>query len=41
MLRSEGVQLNDHPTPPEDPSQHSAGYTLECPEDNTQWVVYR
>ncbi|XP_025774064.1 cilia- and flagella-associated protein 46 [Puma concolor] len=41
LLRSEGVQLNDHPTPPEDPSQHSAGYTLECPEDNTQWVVYR
>ncbi|XP_049501881.1 cilia- and flagella-associated protein 46 isoform X1 [Panthera uncia] len=41
LLRSEGVQLNDHPTPPEDPSQHSAGYTLEGPEDNTQWVVYR
>ncbi|XP_043453885.1 cilia- and flagella-associated protein 46 isoform X3 [Prionailurus bengalensis] len=41
LLRSEGVQLNDRPTPPEDPSQHSAGYTLECPEDNTQWVVYR
>ncbi|XP_040342792.1 cilia- and flagella-associated protein 46 isoform X1 [Herpailurus yagouaroundi] len=41
LLRSEGVQLNDHPAPPEDPSQHSAGHTLECPEDNTQWAVYR
>lgn len=41
LLQLEGVQLNDHPTPPEDLSQHSAGYTLECPEDNTQWLVYR
>uniref|UniRef100_A0A8C0L678 Cilia and flagella associated protein 46 n=1 Tax=Canis lupus dingo TaxID=286419 RepID=A0A8C0L678_CANLU len=41
LLRSEGVELNDRPQPPEDLSQHSAGYTLESPEDNTQWITYQ
>ncbi|KAF6107967.1 cilia and flagella associated protein 46 [Phyllostomus discolor] len=41
LLWSEGVELNDHPSPPEDLSQHAAGYTLESPEDNSEWVTYR
>ncbi|XP_070326620.1 cilia- and flagella-associated protein 46 isoform X2 [Odocoileus virginianus] len=41
LLRSEGVQLNDRPTPPEDMSQHPMGYIPECPEDNAEWIVYR
>ncbi|CAN0555915.1 unnamed protein product [Rangifer tarandus platyrhynchus] len=41
LLRSEGVQLNDRPTPPEDMSQHPTGYIPECPEDNAEWITYR
>ena len=41
LLRSEGVQLNDRPTPPEDMSQHPMGYIPECPEDNAEWITYR
>lgn len=41
LLRSEGVELNSRPRPPEDLSQHSAGYTVESPEDNAQWITYR
>ncbi|XP_074194762.1 LOW QUALITY PROTEIN: cilia- and flagella-associated protein 46 [Rhinolophus sinicus] len=41
LLQSEGVQLNDRPNPPEDLSQHSAGYMPESPEENSEWVVYR
>nr|XP_033697747.1 cilia- and flagella-associated protein 46 [Tursiops truncatus] len=41
LLRSEGVQLNDHPTPPEDLSQHPVGYIPESPEDSAEWVTYR
>uniref|UniRef100_A0A8D0Q223 Cilia and flagella associated protein 46 n=1 Tax=Sus scrofa TaxID=9823 RepID=A0A8D0Q223_PIG len=41
LLQSEGVQLNDRPTPPKDLSQHPVGYVPESPEDNAEWVVYR
>lgn len=41
LLQSEGVQLNDQPTPPEDVSQHPTGYIPECPEDNAEWIMYR
>ncbi|XP_026968831.1 cilia- and flagella-associated protein 46 [Sagmatias obliquidens] len=41
LLRSEGVQLNDHPMPPEDLSQHPVGYIPESPEDNAEWITYR
>lgn len=41
LLQSEGVQLNDRPNPPEDLSQHSAGYMPESPEEDAEWVVYR
>ncbi|XP_030896916.1 cilia- and flagella-associated protein 46-like, partial [Leptonychotes weddellii] len=41
LLRSEGVELNNHPHPPEDLSQHSAGYTVESPEDSAQWITYQ
>nr|XP_031529914.1 cilia- and flagella-associated protein 46 [Vicugna pacos] len=41
LLQAEGVQLNDHPTPPEDLSQHPMGYTPESPEDNAEWIMYR
>eukprot|EP00070_Physeter_catodon_P030862 XP_028337756.1 cilia- and flagella-associated protein 46 [Physeter catodon] len=41
LLRSEGVQLNDRPTPPEDLSQHPVGYIPESPEDNAEWITYR
>ncbi|XP_055280347.1 cilia- and flagella-associated protein 46 isoform X2 [Moschus berezovskii] len=41
LLQSEGVQLNDRPTPPEDMSQHPMGYRPECPEDNAEWITYR
>ncbi|XP_059947631.1 cilia- and flagella-associated protein 46 [Mesoplodon densirostris] len=41
LLRSEGVWLNDRPTPPEDLSQHPEGYIPESPEDNAEWITYR
>ncbi|XP_022424099.2 cilia- and flagella-associated protein 46 [Delphinapterus leucas] len=41
LLRSEGVQLNDCPMPPEDLSQHPVGYIPESPEDNAEWITYR
>ncbi|XP_075389603.1 cilia- and flagella-associated protein 46 [Tenrec ecaudatus] len=40
LLKSEGVQLNDLPVPPEDTSQHSAGYQATVPEENAEWVTY-
>ncbi|KAM9197443.1 cilia- and flagella-associated protein 46 [Dugong dugon] len=40
LLRSEGVQLNDHPIPPEDLSQHPAGYVATPPEENSEWITY-
>ncbi|XP_058291853.1 cilia- and flagella-associated protein 46 isoform X5 [Hylobates moloch] len=41
LLRSEGVELNDQAIPPEDLSQHPAGYVAEPPEANTEWITYR
>ncbi|XP_012516129.1 PREDICTED: cilia- and flagella-associated protein 46 [Propithecus coquereli] len=41
LLRSEGVALNDRPIPPEDLSQHPAGYVPEPPEENEDWITYR
>ncbi|XP_045425210.1 cilia- and flagella-associated protein 46 isoform X3 [Lemur catta] len=41
LLRSEGVALNDPPIPPEDLSQHPAGYVPEPPEANEDWITYR
>ncbi|XP_004375045.1 cilia- and flagella-associated protein 46 [Trichechus manatus latirostris] len=40
LLRSEGVQLNDRPIPPEDLSQHPAGYVATPPEENSEWITY-
>ncbi|KAM6182244.1 cilia- and flagella-associated protein 46 [Erethizon dorsatum] len=41
LLRSEGVELNDQAIPPEDLSQHPAGYVPEPPDANTEWITYR
>uniref|UniRef100_A0A2K6BDB7 Cilia and flagella associated protein 46 n=2 Tax=Macaca TaxID=9539 RepID=A0A2K6BDB7_MACNE len=41
LLRSEGVELNDRAIPPEDLSQHPAGYVPEPPEANAEWITYR
>nr|XP_054099496.1 cilia- and flagella-associated protein 46 isoform X11 [Callithrix jacchus] len=41
LLRSEGVELNDRAVPPEDLSQHPAGYVPEPPEENAEWITYR
>ncbi|XP_073934125.1 cilia- and flagella-associated protein 46 isoform X3 [Castor canadensis] len=41
LLRSEGVELNDQAIPPEDTSQHPAGYVPEPPDTNTEWITYR
>ncbi|XP_016061813.1 PREDICTED: cilia- and flagella-associated protein 46 [Miniopterus natalensis] len=41
LLQSEGVELNNCPNPPEDLSQHPAGYMLESPSDNLEWITYR
>nr|XP_021521808.1 cilia- and flagella-associated protein 46 isoform X1 [Aotus nancymaae] len=41
LLRSEGVELNDRAIPPEDLSQHPAGYVPEPPEASAEWVTYR
>uniref|UniRef100_A0A8C6QI67 Cilia and flagella associated protein 46 n=1 Tax=Nannospalax galili TaxID=1026970 RepID=A0A8C6QI67_NANGA len=41
LLRSEGVELNDQAIPPEDLSQHPAGYVPEPPETNAEWITYR
>ncbi|XP_057361386.1 cilia- and flagella-associated protein 46 [Manis pentadactyla] len=41
FLRSEGVELNDPPNPPEDLSQHPAGLIVKSPEDDTDWLTYR
>ncbi|XP_069914365.1 cilia- and flagella-associated protein 46 isoform X3 [Oryctolagus cuniculus] len=41
LLRSEGVELNDPPIPPEDLSQHPAGYVPESPETSAEWATYR
>ncbi|XP_013358484.1 PREDICTED: cilia- and flagella-associated protein 46 isoform X2 [Chinchilla lanigera] len=41
LLRSEGVELNDQAIPPEDLSQHPAGYVPEPLDTNTEWITYR
>nr|XP_023417215.1 cilia- and flagella-associated protein 46 isoform X2 [Cavia porcellus] len=41
LLRSEGVELNDQAIPPEDTSQHPAGYVPEPLDANTEWITYR
>ncbi|XP_048193494.1 cilia- and flagella-associated protein 46-like [Perognathus longimembris pacificus] len=41
LLRSEGVELNDPAIPPEDTSQHPAGYVPEPPDSNPEWITYR
>ncbi|XP_031244561.1 cilia- and flagella-associated protein 46 isoform X3 [Mastomys coucha] len=41
FLRLEGVQLNNQAIPPEDLSQHPAGYVPEPPESNSEWITYR
>ncbi|XP_023564812.1 cilia- and flagella-associated protein 46 [Octodon degus] len=41
LLHSEGVELNDQAIPPEDLSQHPAGYVPEPLEANTEWITYR
>uniref|UniRef100_A0A8C3SQR3 Cilia and flagella associated protein 46 n=1 Tax=Chelydra serpentina TaxID=8475 RepID=A0A8C3SQR3_CHESE len=40
LLRLEGVQLNDHAVPPEDTSQHPAGYISKLPEHDPDWITY-
>nr|KAF6303553.1 cilia and flagella associated protein 46 [Myotis myotis] len=41
LLQSEGVELNDHPKPTENLSQHPTGYVLESPEENSEWNTYK
>ncbi|VTJ70318.1 Hypothetical predicted protein [Marmota monax] len=41
LLHTEGVELNDQAVPPEDLSQHPAGYVPEPPETNPEWITYR
>nr|XP_058154071.1 cilia- and flagella-associated protein 46 isoform X2 [Dasypus novemcinctus] len=40
LLRMEGVELYDRPVPPEDLSQHPAGYVASPPEKNSEWITY-
>ncbi|XP_071090002.1 cilia- and flagella-associated protein 46-like [Haliotis cracherodii] len=40
LLRSEGVQLNDKPIPPEDKSKHPKGYVAKKPEEDPEWIEY-
>nr|XP_021493514.1 cilia- and flagella-associated protein 46 [Meriones unguiculatus] len=41
FLRLEGVELNDQAIPPEDLSQHAAGYVPEPPDTNPEWITYK
>ncbi|XP_045438178.1 cilia- and flagella-associated protein 46 [Pipistrellus kuhlii] len=41
LLQAEGVELNDHPKPTENLSQHPMGYVAESPEENSEWNTYR
>ncbi|GFS07539.1 cilia- and flagella-associated protein 46 [Elysia marginata] len=40
LLRSEGVQLNDQPIPPEDKSKRPKGYVAKKPEEDPDWIEY-
>nr|KAG5695793.1 hypothetical protein BaRGS_013391 [Batillaria attramentaria] len=40
LLRSEGVQLNDKPIPPEDKRQRPKGYVPKKPEEDPDWTEY-
>ena len=40
LLRTEGVQLNDQPIPPEDKSKHPKGYVAKKPQDDPDWIEY-
>ncbi|KAK7109057.1 hypothetical protein V1264_013170 [Littorina saxatilis] len=40
LLRTEGVQLNDKPTPPEDKSKRPKGYVAKKPEEDPDWIEY-
>ncbi|XP_041369926.1 cilia- and flagella-associated protein 46-like [Gigantopelta aegis] len=40
LLRTEGVQLNDQPIPPEDKSKHPKGYVAKKPEEDPDWIEY-
>uniref|UniRef100_A0A8C2M7R7 CFAP46 n=1 Tax=Cricetulus griseus TaxID=10029 RepID=A0A8C2M7R7_CRIGR len=41
LLHLEGVELNSQAIPPEDLSQHPAGYVPEPPDINPEWITYR
>ncbi|NXC45008.1 CFA46 protein, partial [Penelope pileata] len=40
LLRSQGMELNDHAVPPEDKSQHPSGYVPGLPESDAEWQTY-
>ena len=40
LLRTEGVQLNDKPIPPEDKSKRPKGYVAKKPEEDPEWIEY-
>ena len=40
LLRTEGVQLNDKPVPPEDKSKRPKGYVAKKPEEDPDWIEY-
>ncbi|GFO25849.1 cilia- and flagella-associated protein 46-like [Plakobranchus ocellatus] len=40
LLRSESVQLNDRPLPPEDKSKRPKGYIVKKPEEDPDWIEY-
>ncbi|XP_035825239.1 cilia- and flagella-associated protein 46 [Aplysia californica] len=40
LLRSENVQLNDKPIPPEDKSKRPKGYVAKKPEEDPDWIEY-
>ncbi|NXG31392.1 CFA46 protein, partial [Dromaius novaehollandiae] len=40
LLRSQGIELNDHAVPPEDTSQHPTGYVACLPESDPEWKTY-
>ncbi|XP_037661046.1 cilia- and flagella-associated protein 46 [Choloepus didactylus] len=40
FLRKQGLELNERPVPPEDLSQHPAGYVAAPPQETAEWVAY-
>lgn len=40
-MRTEDVELNDEPVPPQDTSKRPKGYVPKKPEEMSDWIAYR